>query len=128
MSKKILMYAVTTACLAVYVQNAYSANVYARMCVPRSATGTYPSSGQQYGIKWRRGSDIEGIGVCTNAETAHTADDITIKITDPGRANCYCKMLRPVVSKWVLGGDGLSNQDCMSACAGSCKNVAITAF
>ena len=68
---------------------------------------------------------LRGVGMCsTVAATAlgDTADSITVSRSSAGQY-CWCKMLSPVVSKWVYMGDKGAAASCEQGCGSNCKTA-----
>jgi len=97
------------------------------MTVPSSSSSNAPAS---YSIEWSRGDEYSGIAVCTDENQGTNVDRLDIRLTQDHLAACYCKLLRPVTSKWhlvsVAGSGGASS--CVTNCAGDCRGTSPTNY
>lgn len=97
------------------------------MTVPGTSSSSAPAS---YSIEWSRGDEYSGIAVCTDENQGTNVDRLDIRLTQDHLAACYCKLLRPAVSKWYLasvaGSGGASS--CVTNCAGNCRSTSPTNY
>lgn len=61
---------------------------------------------------------VHMMGVCASDQAEHGATADTIHISDDPSENtrCWCRMLSPAVSKWVVTESKCNNGDCASRC------------
>ena len=90
-----------------------------------------PSGAYTPGIRsvdWIEGNDeenavtTEGIGICSanTLESGNYRDVLTQVGVAGNMQHCWCKMIRPDVSKWVFGKTYTSYSDCVGSCAEYC--------
>jgi len=128
--KKILMGAClcTWLCGVVAIGHAYGAT----KCVALNSSTTCKK------ITWERGKldwgascttgdttvEISGIAVCASqgGNQGDKSDSLTTSQTSDNNKYCWCKLISPAVSPWVLfdsgGSAGTCLYDCAQACAG----------
>ena len=65
---------------------------------------------------------ISGTGICssTGGSEYRTATELYASSTGSANKNCWCKMISPSVSRWVLIGLYASAGDCALNCAAAC--------
>lgn len=71
---------------------------------------------------------IKGVGFCSNQYKAEDtiSDSITFSSNISENAYCWCKMLSPVVSKWISTGDYVSTyEDCIETCTWVCTDFSL---
>lgn len=102
-------------------------------CDDYGATDNLTGLNNGYGVEWYGsgcgdGNDIEirGLAICAN--TTGTAGDTaeTLFIIDPDEGengNCWCKMVSPAVSAWVLEGTYSTTEYCSSDCTDFCSRI-----
>ena len=89
------------------------------MTVPSTSSSSAPAT---YSIEWSRGDEYGGIAVCTDEDQGTNVDRLDIRLTQDPLAACYCKLLRPAVSKWRLATlAGTAGGSCVANCAVNCQ-------
>lgn len=96
-------------------------------CVKNSSPSVCTNrSGIQYYNRFTAtcyGNSVVGIAACSqdtgNRTTGSTALD-TLTYSSSGNKWCWCRMVKPAVSKWVLGSEYLTPDDCNRDCSGLC--------
>lgn len=68
---------------------------------------------------------ISGIGICsatagTASQMGKTATSLNMASTAADNKYCWCRMISPVVSRWVFRWPMQSADDCSENCAGYC--------
>ena len=97
-------------------------------CVNLSAdTKCTTSSIVSYDADWTatcNGVQIQGVvypGVVKSGAIAGSVADSTGPASESSAATCYCKIISPVVSRWVIGHPNASSD----ACAGWCGRIIV---
>ena len=66
---------------------------------------------------------IRGIGICSSTKggsTGATATELDTSYGTDENHNCWCRMISPAVSRWVLNRSDLAAGDCATECAYYC--------
>lgn len=88
---------------------------------PRENAANTPN----YSVDWHKEyGDINGIAACVK-EQGSAVDALQLNTAGTVHLACYCKMLRPMVSKWTMATDGSNSSDCAMVCAANCGNFAV---
>ena len=92
-------------------------------CVNLSAdTKCTTSSDVSYDADWTatcNGVQIQGVvypGVVKSGATAGSVADNTGPASESSAATCYCKIISPVVSRWVIGHPNTNSDECAGWC------------
>ena len=94
--------------------------------VPTTTASTAPAANS---IEWSRGDNYGGIAACTDTDQGEHVDRLDLRLTNDALASCYCKMLRPVASKWYrVSIAGTATGSCTSVCAKNCFSATPSNF
>lgn len=118
--------------LSLFFCNASFAGVSIGVPLSEDASCNFALIGANYNSDWSTtctlsgypSVTVSGIGICSdnNGEVGEVYDG-QLKI---GGATCWCRMLLPVVSKWVSNGTHETESDCYRICAYRCASSLYT--
>lgn len=98
-------------------------------CVALGASTTCTGTGGYNSVDWSAtcttggvSTNIQGIAFCSNkgGSTFSKSSTITMSSTVTENSKCWCKMLSPAVSSWVVADTPPSAGDCADTCASFC--------
>ena len=100
-------------------------------CVKLTSSTTCPDYSGEYGqSNWSATCDgvpIQGVTFCGSQDGGSigaTTDAVTTSSTSTDNKYCWCKMVSPAVSRWILSSAGMSVGYCANACANLCASLA----
>lgn len=71
------------------------------------------------------GIEFDGLAMCAATSGTNYARYGSINYNSESLSEnkyCWCRIIKPVVSYWVLAGSRLNQETCMSGCAENCAN------
>lgn len=125
--KKILQNISFAACCATtYAMVGTASATVGCITVPSTTSTSAPA---ELAIEWSRGDEYSGIAVCTDEDQGDHVDRLDIRLTNNALATCYCRILRPVTSKWhLVSHAGTVGAECTDYCAMNCWSASPSTF
>lgn len=89
------------------------------VCTSATASGRYDWSASCSGVA------IKGVAACSSNSGSATNRDTRTSLTISETNNwCWCRVVSPGVTPWILGSEYVSESDCLTNCAGLCSFMA----
>lgn len=99
----------------------------ASLCV-RNTQGSCVVPSVVFNISWdiNCGVDVTGIGVCSNqrGSVGNVSLSVTGTTTQNSNYYCWCRMLTPAVSQWIMASNMGTVAACLTNCASICASYA----
>lgn len=118
--------------LSLFFCNASFAGVSIGVPLSEDASCNFVAMGEGYKSDWSTNCNlsgypsvaVSGIGICSSYKGE--SGEVYSGQLQIGGATCWCRMLLPVVSKWVSNGTHETEASCYSNCAYRCVNALYT--
>ena len=102
-------------------------------CIPKTvgscSNPTYTGGSQGGGVQWSvtcgtgtGQTKFKGLAMCAKRATSPALD---LTYTSGSNTTCWCKIITPADSKWVITDNSSSETSCNDTCAQTCANGAI---